>query len=185
MQLLVSGGIAFILAASSCFAAGGESYTKGMFKEALKDDSSSPLYLLVNVPKYGKRDVCVQAPFLLTAISLEHGFAFDRVGVRQAVEFALRSFGKPLHFSDTKAEQVVKPRYGQEQLMKAERFLAVFRKDEISKELGASGSRLHAFYAGQRDASARIAYRDALACVMLNRGILVGVQDRTGRLFIR
>ena len=174
----------FILALSTCCLVNGESYTKGMFKTALKEDSTSSLYVLVNIPKYGNQAISIDSQIFLTAIIFEHGFASDRAGRKQAIGFAMANFGKPFYFLDARALENVKPRYGQAELKKAESLVAGMRKGDIIKKLRATDSSLHNFYNDYRDASASMAHQDALAHVLLKRGILVGTQCRTGSLFV-
>jgi len=156
-----------------------------MFKTALKEDSTSSLYVLVSIPKSGNQAISMDSQIFLTAIIYEHGFAFDRAGWKQAIGFAMANFGKPFYFSDARALDCVKPRHGQAELKKAESLLAGMRKGDIIKELRATDSSLHNFYTDHRNASVSIAYKHAIAHVLLKRGILVGTQCRTGRLFVR
>jgi hypothetical protein len=155
-----------------------------MFDIALRDDSSSPLYVLARVSKHGTERVCISAPFLLTAVSMERGFSFDRSGQVKAIEFARASFNRSFSFTKSKAIQAATPRYQKAQLASAEAAASGLSNRQVIEELRARDSQLHKQYGSQRNPSQRIAYRDALACALLKRGLLVGMQDRTGRLFV-
>lgn len=168
----------------SAIAALAGDYTRGMFKRALNDNSTSPLYILINVPKYGKDDICIAAPFLLGAIAIDRGLDYDSEGKKKQIGLAEANFGRAFSFSSSKALANIKPRYRQDQLAAVVRFAGNLSDKEIVKQLRSSKSPLHELYARYPDPSRWMAYRDALACILLKRGILVGIQDITGRLFV-
>ncbi|TXI12814.1 MAG: hypothetical protein E6Q76_00210, partial [Rhizobium sp.] len=104
---------AAVILASLAAAFAGD-YTQEMFNKALNDRSTSPPYVLINVPKYGKEDICVPAPFLLGAISKDRELASDPEGEKNEIKVAEANFGKVFSFSSSKALANVKPRYGQD-----------------------------------------------------------------------
>lgn len=178
--VLVFGAMVWMSAIAAC--AG--DYTREMFNKAINDNSTAPLYILINVPKYGKDDICVPAPFLLGAIAMDRNLAYDREGEKKQIELAEANFGQAFSFSSSKALANVKPRYGQDQLAAAVRFAGNLSDEEIVRQLRSVDSPLHQLYARYPDASRQMAYRDALACILLKRGILVGIQDISGMLFV-
>lgn len=177
----LASGAAVWMSAAAAFAG---DYTQEMFNKALSDNSTSPLYILISVPKYGRDDICISAPFLLGTIAMDRELAYDREGEKKQIELAKANFGKAFSFSSSKALANVKPRYGQDQLAAAVRFAGNLSDEEIVRQLRSADSPLHQLYARNPDPSRGTAYRDALACILLKRGILVGIQDRTGWLFV-
>lgn len=180
MRVLAFGAV--ILASLAAAFAG--DYTREMFNKAINEKSTSPLYILINVPKYGKDDICISAPFLLGAIAMDRNLAYDREGEKKQIELAEANFGQAFSFSSSKALANIKPRYRQDQLAAVARFAGNLSDKEIVKQLRSAESPLHQLYARYPDASRQMAYRDALACILLKRGILVGIQDISGMLFV-
>ena len=175
---------ALISAINCATAMAASSYSEGMDRKAIRDsDTTSPLYLLFTLhdPKTGKdRIVCTLSSGLLGAIHFERHLDFDNAGRKAAIAIAL-SQPHRFTFYNTKALHTIRPRYSEAMLadfrnqlakMCRSELLAVLERHELDK-LYMSGPTSR-----WRD------QRPALAHALLERGILVEQNDRTGGLFV-
>jgi hypothetical protein len=163
-----------------------EAYTRSMFLNALREDSTSPLFVLINLRDSNSgvtREVCTLAPFLLGAIEAEYGLAAsddDKELLRRARATVDRTFS----FSRPGATRRVRPEYTVKELEEIRDKLKNVPVDQLKAQLRANESQLHNMYLSKGRHGAD-AYKYALAHVLLSRGILVGEADVTGRLFTR
>ena len=152
------------------------SYTDSMYRRALENESTAPSYVLVSLRDDvagSERLVCVPAPFLLGAIHFEYHFGFDAAGSRQALALALKQPDRLFSFTDPRARANVQPRYSPEVLSQTRERLSTVSDAQLREE-----ARKQAFD------GFNAADRDAVAHVLLERGILVGIADRTGRIYL-
>ena len=160
-------------------------YTDAMYRQALAVRSTAPLYVLIKLqdPQTRRYEVaCISAPFLLGAIHKEHGWDHDREGERRAMELALRQPGRAFRFSNKDARRNASPRYAPGVLDEHRRALAGFSNRELISQLRSGRSALHDLYESASDEN-YLAYRDAVAHVLLERGILVGRGDIPSLLY--
>ncbi len=153
-------------------------FTEAMYRRALNDGSTSPLYVLIllNEDKGNtNRWICIPAPFLLGAIHMEYHLEYDQTGEQQALDMAIKQYGMAFSFSDPKAFKNVQPRYSPEMLAEVRRSLPPISNSQRDV------SALTGIYSNKKD---YMAYRDALAHVLLERGFQAGIADITGGLYV-
>jgi hypothetical protein len=141
-----------------------------MYRIALAEVSTSPLYVLVTVHdvKTGQdREVCIPGTFLLGAIHMERHLRYDARGSAEALNIALSQANRTFSFSRPDALRNVRPRYMPALLAEVRKKYA---EASVGELLGAQN------YDG--------GMRDAIAHVLLERGTLVGIADMGGNLFI-
>ena len=166
----------------TCTATSGASkYSDWMFRKAVLTDSTSPFYLLfvLHDPKTGAdRTICTEGNGLVGAIHFEHHLEFDQAGNKAAQRIALTTPGHRFTFTSEKALHTVKPLYS-ERVLEEVRLLVARLSPEQLKRLNP----LSDIY-NKKDLDEYNAYRDATAHAMLERGILVYMDDRAGGVYI-
>jgi hypothetical protein len=156
-----------------------------MYRKAILDDSTSPLYVLFTLhdSKTGAdRIVCTGGNFLVGAIHMEYRFDYDAASMKRGYEIALRQPGHRFTFKSRKALKNVASGYTQQMLAEARQRLSGMSRAQL----------LHAADSGQidelchrgRDVAVWDAWQAAMAHVLLEHGILVGSADRTGLLYV-
>ncbi|SRR5579884_1311813 len=154
-------------------------YTHEMFVRALKQGG----YVLIRLDQPGtkgqSREVCVPETGLIAAIHIEHHLDYDAPGRERALQIALARKNRTFSFTNTKAFNIVKPLYTPSQLADIRRELAKFSESELVSQLQAIRSKVHDLYSH----AAPEGSREAVAHVLLQRGILVDEDDRSGRLY--
>lgn len=154
-------------------------YTNAMFVRALKH-GGYVLIRLDNSQANGQaEEVCVPDAGLIGAIHIQHDLDYDRAGRERALQIALASKKRTFSFTNPKAFDMVKSRYTRSQLASIRGELAKFSDSQLVSQLQAAQSRVHDLYSHPAGTS----YRDAVAHVLLERGILVNEDDRSGRLY--
>lgn len=156
----------------SLFMIMGESVQGDLFEKAILNDSTAPSYVLVkvcNVQTEISRMICTEAPFLLGAIHIEYNIPYDRAGSEQAIHFALANNGKVFRFSKPNAIESVKPRYSFEVLLEVRKLLEPLSDQELLMGFHTGNNSLHKIYENRDKDYGQ--YRDAVACVLLERGI--------------
>lgn len=155
-------------------------YTEAMYRYALKDESTAPLYVLVSmqVDKGDIRQICIPAPFLLGAIHMEEHLDYDPAGEQKALDLAIKQYNKVFSFTDSKARNNVQPGYSPEVLTEVRKLLA----SVPDSQLRTGNYDLRKIYF-KRDRQYD-AYRNAVAHVLLERGILAGIGDIVPELYV-
>jgi len=194
-----------LLTGTSALASSG--YTPDMFRTAMAKDnvavsgsmSLSPLYVLVTVkdPKtHQEREVCTLASFLTGAIIDEHHLAYDNAGERKAFDIAMSTPNRVFEFKNRKARRNVAPSYTPEQLAQARRLLqsrsgAQLRREAEPDPLKEPNQQSYVTQIYRRDINGKFwssdALMDAVAHVLLERGILVGnghIGGSTGWMYV-
>lgn len=160
-------------------------YTEAMYRRALENRSTAPSYVLISLrEKETERPTCIPAPFLLGAIQIEKHLDYNEQGEAQTLAIALSQPGRAFSFSDPEALRNVQPRYSSGTLEEVQALLAQKSDSELRVEVGRSDGWLHQRYRSKEPFSHAAAYRDAIAHVLLERGIAVGIGDRTGALYL-
>jgi hypothetical protein len=172
--------LAFLLI--SCVTASAASkYTDRMFRRAIVEETTSPFYLLFTLhdPKTGRdRVVCTVSNGLVGAIHSEHHLGFDDDGQKAARQIALKT---PLHrftFTTRKALENGRPNYSERILDEVRPLVARLSPTQLKRL-----NPLSEIYE-KKDQDVYNAYRDATAHAMLERGILVYMDDRAGGVYI-
>lgn len=166
-------------------------YTRSMFARAVKKDSASPRYVLCQVrhPQTNSiQTVCVPGHSLVEAVAIEKGWMY-RVNSGKATGFALAHWKKPFVFEKPNALARVHARYSPKQLAEARARLSRLSNTQLKRQLRAPFGRhgaerqteLQRMCAG-RNAPISYASREAVAHILLERGILVANDYRTGHL---
>ena len=122
--------------------------------------------------------VCVFENMLLGAIHMQHHLDFDERGRNNAEQLALKFWNQPFVFSDPKAFRNVKPEYTPQQVDEIRKQLSKYDRRMLSKQLDDPYGAIHDLYTHPY----RESHRDAVAHVLLENGIAVGVDDRTPML---
>lgn len=177
--------IGFATAFYLCFSVHGasgaeEGYEDSMFRRALRENSTAPLFVLISV---NNTRTCTLAPFLLGAVQVERKLPYGKNGAREAIAIAMGTPERAFSFSNPKALSKVKREYSDHQLRDVRAKLANFTRSELKSQVKMNGSSLQSIYS-QRSHPTRQAYKYAVAHVLLENGILVGIADRTGALYL-
>jgi hypothetical protein len=162
---------------SAAVAAGNDLYTKAMFAEGLKQ-GGFVLITLRDARDGSQRRVCTLEAFFLGAIHTQRRIDHDESGLNRAEQVALRHWDEPFLFANPKAFNNVKPTYTLAQLAEIRERLSKYDRSSLSKQLDDPYGAIHDIYTHPY----RESYRDAVAHVLLENGILVGVDDRTPAL---
>lgn len=173
---------ALVLLLINCATASAASkYTDRMFRRAVVEDSTSPFYLLFTLhdPKTGAdRVVCSVGSGLVGAIHFEHHLDFDDAGQKAARQIALTMPGHRFTFTSRKALRNVQPYYSERVLAEVRLLVARLSPGQLKRL-----NPLSDIY-DKKNQDAYHAYRDATAHAMLERGILVYMDDRAGGVYI-
>jgi hypothetical protein len=160
-------------------------YTDAMYRKAILDDSTSPLYVLFTLhdPKSGAdRMLCTGGNFLLGAIHVEYRLDYDAVGMKRGYDIALQQPGHRFTFKSRKALKNIDSGYTSQMLAEARQRLSGMSRTQL-RHATDSGQIDELCHRG-RDVAVWDACQAAMAHVLLEHGILVGSADRTGLLFV-
>ncbi len=164
-------------------------YADQMFRHAMSRDnmavsgsmSTSSLYVLITIcdPKTGHdRTVCTLASFLDGAIHMEHRLPYDLAGERKEFKIATHAQGRRFCFRSRKAAANLGIWYTPATLEEVRRRLACVSTAQLRAEVDRQGTMQEtAWWHTEK-------YQQAVAHVLLERGILVGQADITGALFL-
>lgn len=164
-------------------------YTDQMFRRAMAEDNfavsgsftMSPLYVLVTLCDAAGRPErvgCVAANFLSGAIHIEHALGYDAAGEKKAYQIAIAQRDRVFCFKKVRARNNVSVRYTRSQLAEVRRQLAQRSDGQLRAEVDRENSfvsRIYRrIYPGRRRFWHSDAHMEAVAHVLLERGILVG-----------
>lgn len=164
-----------------------EKNSHSMFVRAVRENSTSPLFVLIVLRDSSTgvdRRICTAAPFLLGAIHIESNIPYTDMGEKEARRVALDHRDKAWSFTNPKALENVRPRYTSADLAKVRKQMVTLRRPELEAQLRSPDSQLHRIYKEHDRRTHDGSYRDAVAHVLLEQGVLVGLADRTGRLYL-
>jgi hypothetical protein len=128
------------------------------------------------------RSTCATANLLLGAIHREYGIEFDAKGVAEAKGIALASRSHVFHFSEANALENIPWYYTEDDLKSIRAKLTSLTLEQLRDGFSSAGS-LHSIYRVQPWERHR-AYRDATACVLIERGLSPGHGDISDQLWI-
>jgi hypothetical protein len=154
----------FILSPSITQARG---YTNEMFRQALANRSTSPDYVLITVstPDGKTRMVCTTANLFLGAIHMQYGFRYSEDGEKRALDTALRQPDRSFTFTKPAAMRNLADYETPEALADVRRRFAGKSSSELlDREFIDSLTQ-------KGSSSVHMAYRDATAHALLERGI--------------
>jgi hypothetical protein len=157
-----------------------------LFTSAIQNHSTAPNYVLITVidgSSRSNRVVCTEAPFLLGAIHREHNLGYDKTSLQKVDSLALAQRSRTFKFSNPEAIKNVQPRYTEGILDEVRRALKHYTDDELRQGLRLEGTELSKLY-DEKPGRAYGAYRDAIAHVLLERGLLPRRGCVVGRLTI-
>jgi hypothetical protein len=162
-----------------------DKYSDDMYRRALENRSTAPMFVLITLhnPQTGTdRAVCIQAPFLLGAIHRERHIEYDEKGSNEALRVALMQPGRRFTLTNAEARRNVQPVYTPEILGEVRSLIGSTPDAMLVAQLRDQSSALHQIY-GSAHRAQMSAYGNAIAHVLLERGILVGVADIAYRLY--
>ena len=151
-----------------------------VFAKAIANSSTSPSYVLITVinDKTGSRQtLCTVAPFLLGAIGDQYHIPFTDGGMRKIKAIALASKDRTYHFSQERALNNLRPNYTPQVLAQVRSRLKSVSTPDLIK--GLQGSMRNHVYTRSKFWWCN---RDALAYVLLERGLQPVQDDITGSL---
>lgn len=176
----------FALVAASVIAnPGGVVQSQTSFEAAVANASTAPSYVLITVVDDGlktQRSTCTTVNLLLGAIHREYGLEYDAKGVAAAKRIALANQSHVFHFSKAEALKNVPSYFTDDDLRSVRSKLATLTVEQLRDGFSTSGT-LHSIYQDQPGERHR-AYRDAAACVLIERGLSPGHGDVSDQLWI-
>lgn len=161
-----------VMVATAVYAEDGASWA--LYEKAIKTDSTAPNYVLITVvdTKANRSYViCTEAPFLLAAIHHEQDIEFNEAGSRRAEAFALKQKNRIFQFSKPGSLKNIEPRYPERILNEVREILKRYSNDELIRGFTGKKTELSKLYNEQSE-HLYGAYRDAIAHVLLERGLL-------------
>jgi hypothetical protein len=162
------------------------SYTPSMFSHAVGKESMSPLFVLItlrNGNTGATEETATLAPLLLWALSVEKHLTYDPTSLPELRRIAISEPNRTFVFTSSTVLDRVKRQYTAQQLAEARALIQRLSSDDLKQQIRANDSALHSFYS-HRDGDLFQSCEYALAHALLDRGVLVGVGDRSGLLYL-
>lgn len=168
------------------------SYTYNMFRIGLDEESavtSAPHFILIRLGEgyHESRVICLPSSFLENAIHSEYKIPYTIRGVERARNIAKSNWNKVFVFRNREACKNVQPRYdartlesAREQVAKVAASTNSLSKHQIVTLEKSIDDRINK----NEDTESVLAFRDALAHALLERGILVRADGLTESLHI-
>jgi hypothetical protein len=145
-----------------------------LFAKAIENESTAPNYVLIRVINDKTKEMvitCTEAPFLIGAIHMERQIPYDEPGSRKAKELALTRKDRTFRFSRDDALKNIGRHYDETILAEMRVALKPFSDVDIRNGFRGDGRALDKLYI-DRPGRQYSAYRDAIAHVLLERGLL-------------
>jgi hypothetical protein len=173
-------------------------YTQRMFRRAMVKDNLavsgvmglSPLYVLITLRDRGGHDriICTGSNFLYGAIHTQYRLPYDAAGERRAFDIAMSAPQRVFTFTNRRAVANVTPNYTPQQVARVHERLAQKNRARLRAEVDPEESDVtHIYrriYPHHRGLWQSDALRDAVAHVLLERGVLVGWAHGSGGLYL-
>lgn len=148
------------------------------YEAAIRNNSTSPSYVLIFVggDEGGQTSsVCTTANFLLGAINREYGFGYGGTGLSKAADIAIKTRDRTFRFHQPALDNIPL-RYSSNDLDKARKYLAAFSASELTEKF----SSLY----GEKRLPMNEFSRDAIACVLIERGLSPKMADSSGQVYV-
>jgi hypothetical protein len=155
------------------------------FMKAILDKSNEPYFILITVVDDStntSEPITTEAPFLLGAIHIEHSIPYSEYGSIEVEKIALSNTNHTFHFKRKAALKNIGHFYNGQILADVKKILGALTNADLLKQIRDPKSNLHKIYQG-RGKGAHIPYRNAVAHVLLEKGIQVRRNYRTGNLY--
>ena len=155
------------------------------FEAAVRNHSTAPPYVLITVVDArteSARSICTTVNLLMGALHLEYGIGFDKAGVSKVEEIALSNKSHKFRFTKQKSIDNIPVYYTDSDLAEIRARLAQLSTEQI--RAGFAEGKLHSLYTSKKSLKSHNAYRDATACVLIERGLSPGKGCRTDRLWL-
>lgn len=149
------------------------------FEAAIHNDSTAPSYVLitlVDARTESARSTCTTANLLMGAIHREYDLGYDKASQSRAREIALSNKTHVFRFTKQDALHNIPVTYAESDLARVRTILAPLSIDELRAGFEFKEGKLHSL---EDEAN-----RDAVACVLIERGLSPGVGDRSSRLWL-
>jgi hypothetical protein len=163
-----------VLASGSTAVQSRESY-----EAAIRNHSTSPSYVLVSVSTSENgpaTPICTTANFLLGAIHTEHELGYTKADSKRAVAIAIENLTHVFRFRKQAAvNNIIPVRYSENALTTARSQLSGFSSDELKAQFSLLRGSHFLVNADTRE---------AIACVLIERGLSPKSDDRSGRVYI-
>jgi hypothetical protein len=159
--------------------------SQASFEAAVRNQSTAPPYVLITVVDARSeetRSICTTVNLLLGAIHREYGIQSDREGQVRAQQIALANKNHVFRFTTHEALANIPLYYSQDDLAFVRTDLQALSVSQLREGFSAFG-KLHSIYHVSPMERSR-AYRDATACVLIERGLSPGMGCRSGRLWL-
>ncbi len=196
VRKIIATAAAVLLSSVVCYGSGQSHYTRDMYERAIAHDnpavsgevSFTPLYVLIRLKdRWSSKSRLVSTLSSSLSRAIETQYDIDALrGSRRVYEIAKSHFDAPFDFSNPKARRYVEPTYTPNIRNEVRRALAGKSPAELKKEVAQDNSSLTKLY--RRDEGSRLIesdrYKDAVAHVLLENGILVGEAHGTTRLYV-
>jgi hypothetical protein len=153
--------------------------SRASYEAAFAVLSTSPSYVLITVidARTGQaRPVCTTSNFLLGAIGHEYALGTDAADRHKDVEIALQTKDHVFRFHQQSALDNISPRYTEDELRAAREFLAPLSTEELADKFSS-------LYANRRLDTKGYA-KDAIACVLIERGLSPAMADISGQVYV-
>jgi hypothetical protein len=177
----------FILLTTSAAAVAQSGYSDDMYRRALANQSTAPLFLLITLvdPETGsERTACVDAPFLRGAIHIEYQLPYDKAGVSKAIAIAANQPRRRFTFKSAKARANIPVVYSIELEESMREKLRAKSDAQLRDGLETYKGELHLLYRPEGAHKADTAALHAVCQILLERGILVGHTDLGYQLYL-
>lgn len=152
------------------------------YEYSLTHLTTSPYYIKIAVTDLNKNvrfSTCTPAPFLLGAIHFQTALPYTKQGIDDALNIAVSQRDHEFSFDSEKAIRNITPKYSAEQLLHArEKYGAYDTKllrEMFSTKSGGGEIRFGPSFAAERD---------AVACILIERGFEVWRADLGGQIFV-
>ena len=159
--------------------------SEASFEAAIHNYSTAPSYVLITVVDARSataRSTCTTANLLLGALHREYDLEFDAAGQYKAEQFALANKSHSFRFTRQQAIDNVPLYFSDSDLAYVREKLQALSTSQLREGFSATGELHQLYQAGPLERHK--AYRDAVACFLIERGLSPGTSDRSDRLWI-
>lgn len=149
------------------------------FEAAVSNISTSPSYVMVTIADANtglERQICTTANFLAGAIHFEYGLGNDHAGLKRATELALSNTSHRFVFTTQAALDNMRIDFSPQDLDNVRTWLAPVSNQDLMAGAHPWTQRESPYYAHR--------YRDAVACVLIERGLSPYQADLSGQVVV-